>query len=153
MKRTIGLTTLFSFLAVLAISEVKPISTVILPPAQASSDNQKCSLSSIKGSYAIQLTGWIGSGASRLPFASAGTFSADGNGYLQMVDTAVIDGGQAFQRNLTATYTVDANTCTGSVVSSIGGSFNFQIIDKGKKIIHVSTTPGTTISGTSTRQF
>lgn len=155
MKRTIGLTTLFSFLAVLAISEVKPISTAILPAAQAqtSSDNQKCSLSTIKGSYAIELKGWVGSGASRVPYASAGTFVADGRGYLQGVDTVVIDGQQPFERTVTATYTVDPNTCSGSAVSPAAGSFNFQIIDNGKRINNISTTPGTTVTGTSIRQF
>ncbi|BAY41125.1 hypothetical protein NIES2111_55160 [Nostoc sp. NIES-2111] len=155
MKLSVGLTTLLSFLAVLMVSEINPTSKAIIPVAQAQSlsDNPKCSLSTVKGSYAIQLTGWVGSGANRLPYASSGTFIADGKGYLRGVDTVVLDGAPPVKRTVTATYIVDSNTCTGSAVSPAAGNFDFQIIDNGKQITNISTTPGTTVTGISIRQF
>ena len=123
------------------------------PPGNAESlCPGNCSEAMIKGCYAIELTGWVGSGPGRLPYASVGFFYADGKGTLSGTDTMVIDGGPPVQRAVTATYTVDPNTCTGTAVSDVG-TFNFVITDSGKEIRNISTTPGTTITGTSRRQF
>lgn len=125
----------------------------VVPAAHAQiQTSATCSLATVKGSYAIQLTGWYGTGANRLPYASAGTFIADGNGNLSGTDTVVIDGGTPTPRTVTATYTVNPSTCTGTAVSQAAGTFNFFILGNGKEILNISTTPGTTITGVSKRQ-
>jgi hypothetical protein len=147
------LTNLPAFLAALLIPATTLFGSILVSPAHAQTESEpKCSLATIKGSYVIQLTGWIGSGANRLPYASTGTFVADGNGYLQGVDTVVLDGAAPVQRLVTATYTVDPNTCSGTATSPAAGSFNFFILENGKKIINISTTPGTTVTGFAEKQ-
>lgn len=153
MKPQISFRNLSALLAALLIPATTAIASGILSPAQAKPQvTSKCSLATVKGAYAIQLTGWVGAGVNRVPYASTGSFVADGNGFLQGVDTVVIDGGQPFQRTVTATYTVDPNTCTGSAVSPAAGTFDFVILQNGRKIINISTTPGTTVTGFSERQ-
>lgn len=154
MKRKINLTTVVTSLAVLLVPAISLTVTTILPAARAQSQNSgRCSEAMVKGSYAIQLTGWYGIGANRVPYASAGTFVADGNGYLQGNDVVVLDGAAPVPRTVTATYTVDPNTCSGTATSPAAGTFNFFILDNGKEILNISTTPGTTITGVSKRQF
>lgn len=128
-------------------------STGVVPTAHAQSlSPATCSLATVNGSYVIQLTGWVETGASRKPYASAGTFIADGKGNLSGTDTVVIDGGTPIPRTVTATYTVNPTTCTGTAVSQAAGTFNFFILGNGKEILNISTTPGTTITGVSKRQ-
>jgi hypothetical protein len=128
-------------------------STGIVPAARAQTRTlAQCSLATVKGSYAIQLTGWYGTGANRLPYASAGTFIADGNGNLSGTETVILDGAAPIQQPVTATYTVNPATCTGSATATDGRTFNFFILQNGKEITNISTTLGTTITGVSKRQ-
>lgn len=108
MKRHINWTNLLAFLAVLLIPGIALKDTGIIPAVHAQSQNNaKCSEATVKGSYVIQLTGWVGEGSARVPYASAGTYMADGKGNLSGVDTVVIDGGEPIKRTVSATYTVD----------------------------------------------
>ena len=125
----------------------------IVPVAHAQiQTSARCFLATVKGSYAIQLTGWYGTGANRIPYASAGTFIADGNGYLSGTETVVLDGAAPIQQTVTANYTVNPATCTGAATATDGRTFNFFILQNGKEITNISTTPGTTITGVSKRQ-
>lgn len=125
----------------------------VVPAAHAQiQTSATCSLATVKGSYAIQLTGWYGTGANRLPYASAGTFIADGNGNLSGTETVVLDGAAPIQQPVTAKYTVNPATCTGAATATDGRTFNFFILGNGKEITNISTTPGTTITGVSKRQ-
>lgn len=150
MKRNIKLISVLTFSAVLLIPAITPGGISFLPTAQAQST--RCSEAMIKGSYSIQLAGWIGSGASRVPYASTGTYIADGKGSLSGTDKVIIDGGQPVERTVTATYTVNPTTCTGTATSPAAGTFFFTILDDGKKLPSISTTPGTTVTGVSERQ-
>lgn len=141
-----------TFLAVLTTG-ITLTSMSIVPAAHAQiQTSATCSLATVKGSYAIQLTGWFGTGANRQPYASAGTFVADGNGHLSGTETVVLDGAAPIQQPVTATYTVNSATCTGSATATDGRTFNFFILGNGKEITNISTTLGTTITGVSKRQ-
>ncbi|HLP88782.1 MAG TPA: hypothetical protein VK184_09370 [Nostocaceae cyanobacterium] len=152
MKFNVKLSNIPGLLATVLVSSTTMISLSIPSTAHAQPQaSPKCSLATVKGLYNHQLTGWVGSGVNRVPFASYGTFFADGNGSFKGVDTVVTDGSQAVTHNIYGTYTVDSETCTGVAVSPVTGTYKFFILNNGKRLPSISTTPGTTITGTCER--
>jgi hypothetical protein len=139
--------------ASLVIGLVLVISALVwnAPPLAAANENGQCSLKTIKGSYAAQTSGWIGSGPTRLAYAAAGVTIQDGVGGITGFLTFSIDGDVTENVPLVGTYTVDAASCTGHAEANIG-SFFFAIADNGKQTRIVGTSPGTTVVGESIRQ-
>ena len=131
-------------------------SNVGLPSAHAQNDDNlclgHCSVATIKGCYAIELSGWQGAGPGRVPFGLVGFFTADGNGNISGVGTISVDGVITPNVQVTATYTVDPETCTVTASSNLG-TFIGAIADGGKEVRAISTTAGLTVTGVSRRQF
>ena len=157
MKRRLVSTTLILTLAGLLATglvfsgAVKTADVHAQSPAEANSlCPGNCSEALIKGCYAIELEGWQGTGAGRVPFALVGFYSADGKGNLSGVGTVSVDG-VISPVAVTATYVVDPDTCTGTAASNIG-TFSFTIADGGKEVRSISTTPGLTVHGVARRQ-
>ena len=117
-------------------------------PAEAQTGT--CSLNTVRGTHAAQVSGWVGSGSARVPYSEAGFVSIDGHGNITGESTFSLDG-VVGSRSIAGTYTVDPETCTGEATSSIG-TFFFVIGDNGKQMRIVGTTPGTTVHGESIRQ-
>ena len=123
MKRTATLVTLIAAAASLLVLGLAFRRTGILPSARAQAQNNanslcpgNCTLATIKGCYAVELSGWVGSGPTRAAYADVGFLSVDGKGTFTGADTVVIDG-VVTSRTVTGTYTVDPDTCTGTAVS------------------------------------
>ena len=157
MKRTFKMTTLIFSLASLLVLGMALIGVDRVPSARAQSNAKSlcpgnCSTETVKGCYAIELYGWQGTGPNRRPFALVGFYSADGKGNLSGVGTISDDGVIIPDVPVTATYTVDPNTCTGKAVSNVG-TFDFAIDDSGKESRAISNTPGFTVHGVARRQF
>ena len=116
-------------------------------PAEAQTGH--CSLNTIKGTHAAQVSGWVGTGSARVPYAETGFVSIDGHGNIAGESTFSLDG-VVGSRSIAGTYTIDPETCTGEATSSIGTFF--FVGDNGKQMRIVATTPGTTVHGESIRQ-
>ncbi len=87
-----------------------------------------------------------------MPFALVGFFNADGNGNINGVGTISVDGVITPNVVVTATYTVDPETCTVTSTSNLG-TFTAALADGGKEAHAISTTPGLTVTGGARRQF
>ena len=109
-----------------------------------------CGLSTLKGRFASTISGWAGSGAGRLPYGATGTIYLDGRGNIDGTAVQSLDG-VISTVTVQGTYTVDRETCTGNATSTIG-TFFFSIVKNGEGTLIVGTTPGTTVTGYSTRQ-
>jgi hypothetical protein len=116
----------------------------------AKDNNGTCSLKTLNGSYAAQISGWQGTGAARVPIAATGVVVLDGNGGITGSAMFSVDG-TIFPQAVNGTYTVDPETCSGDAVSTIG-TFHFAIADNGKQTRIVGTSPGTTVVGEAIRQ-
>lgn len=137
-----------------SIGIVLGIAVVLGTPAAVfaqAGGNNNCSLRTVKGWYAGQISGWAVIGAARVPYGATGSFYLDGRGTItpgaafQSVDGAITPIAVA------GTYTVDPSTCTGEAVSTIG-TFFFAIVENGKETRIIGTTPGTTVTGEALRQ-
>lgn len=116
----------------------------------AAAQNGTCSLRTIKGTYGAEVSGWAGSGAGRLPVTEVGYITLDGRGTIAGAAQTSIDGVQG-QATIAGTYTVDADTCSGTATTTIG-SFFFVIVDNGKETRIIATDPGFTVHGEAVRQ-
>jgi hypothetical protein len=112
--------------------------------------NGRCSVRTVKGSYAATISGWVGTGATRVPYSDVGFVRLDGRGNLEGASTFSVDGSVG-THDIAGTYTVDSETCTGESTTTIG-NFSFVIGDNGKQTRIISTTPGTTVAGEAIRQ-
>jgi hypothetical protein len=110
----------------------------------------KCSVQGLKGSYAARISGWIGSGATRVPYSDVGVLRLDGHGNIAGASTFSIDGAIG-THDVLGTYTVDSDACTGEAITTIG-TFFFAIGDNVKQTRIISTTPGTTVDGDALRE-
>jgi hypothetical protein len=150
MKRTITL----------LISVMLFVSMVVLGVAsKMQAQNQKtqgqqCSLATLQGTYGDLTTGFFqgsppptfATPASH-PFASLRIATADGAGHLAAAEVAASDNGsiRGPSQTVMGTYTVNSD-CTGS--ATVGGeTTDLVIVDKGKKILSLSTLPGSVQSG------
>lgn len=103
----------------------------------AEDEEDGCTLSSLKGSWASSINGTIiGVG----PIAVLGVTKFDGDGRFSMDATANIHGNVSSDQTI-GTYTVNQN-CTGTTMDSIGNSSTLVIVGDGKEIIAVSTKQG-----------
>ena len=109
-----------------------------------------CNLQTIKGSYGGLVTG---SGFGIL-VAGAPVITFDGAGSLTGNDV-VSFGGSISPSTLTGTYTVDAD-CTGTMTNTFDNGFTLTsrivIVDNGKEILMLVTTPGGVTTGDLKRQ-
>jgi hypothetical protein len=112
--------------------------------------NQRCSVRTLNGTYAVEQSGWVGSGAGRMPYSEVGYVRLDGRGRLNGATTFSLDGAVG-SRDIVGTYTVDSDTCTGEAVTSVG-TFHFVLADNGKQTRFIATTTGTTLNGSGIKQ-
>jgi hypothetical protein len=110
----------------------------------------RCSLQTLKGTYAARISGWVGPGAGRVPYSDVGFVRLDGRGNLAGASTFSLDG-VIGTHDILGTYTVDPDTCTGDAVTTIG-TFFFVIADNGRQTRIISTTHGATVDGEAIRQ-
>jgi hypothetical protein len=104
-------------------------------PVQAA---QPCSKSTVRGAYGSVLTGSIpGVG----PFATVAVVTFDGNGGWSYTESGSFNGNPIPKQTRTGSYTVAAN-CSGSSSDSGGATQDFVIVDGGKEIFMVGTSPG-----------
>jgi hypothetical protein len=140
---------------VFALLAAVAVGVVALPLAFNGSDavaqNGRCSTQTIKGSYGAQVSGWFGSGPTRLPIAQTGVVVLDGKGAISGSAETVIDGVLQPPAVIAGTYTVDPETCTGTATTTIG-TFFFAIVDNGKQTRILATSPGFTVHGEAVRQ-
>jgi hypothetical protein len=131
------------------------VAVLIVPIAFSGSDvaaqSGKCSLQTLKGNYAARISGWSGSGDTRVPIANVGFVNLDGRGNVTGESTASVDGVITQDIPIVGTYTVDPDTCTGEATSTIGNFF-FVIADNGKQTRIIATDTGTTVDGEALRQ-
>ena len=112
--------------------------------------NRRCSVRTLNGTYAVEQSGWVGSGTSRMPYSEAGYVRLDGRGHIRGATTFSLDGA-INSHDIVGTYTVDSDTCTGEADTTIG-TFHFVIADNGKQTRIIATSPGTTLNGTGIKQ-
>ena len=112
--------------------------------------NRRCSVRTLDGTYAAQQSGWVGSGATRVPYSEVGYIRLDGRGHIQGASTFSLDGAVG-THDIVGTYTVDPDTCAGEAVTTIG-TFHFVIADNAKQTRIIATTPGTTLNGEAIKQ-
>jgi hypothetical protein len=110
-----------------------------------------CSVRTLKGRFAATISGWFGSGPTRVPYGATGSIYLDGRGNIDGAATQSLDGVISSSIPVQGTYTVDPETCTGNATSTIG-TFFFSIVKNGEGTLIVGTTAGTTVTGYSTRQ-
>jgi hypothetical protein len=143
MKRMTRLLVVAGAAGVLAFTVVS--SGPSIAAAGGDAQGPRCSLHSLNGTYAAEQSGWVGSGATRVPYSEAGYVRLDGQGHIDGASTFSLDG-TIGSHAVVGTYTVDPNTCTGDAVTTIG-TFHFAIGDNGKQTRFVATSPGTTLNG------
>jgi hypothetical protein len=117
----------------------------------ADDDHGRCSVKSVRGSFAARLWGWQGTAAARVPVSAAGVVVLDGKGGITGSATFSVDGTILPAQPVNGSYTVDADTCTGDAVTTVG-TFHFAVANNMRETRFVGTTPGTTIVGDTIRQ-
>jgi hypothetical protein len=117
----------------------------------ADDDHDRCSVKSLKGSFAARLWGWQGTGAARVPTSAAGVVVLDGRGGITGSATFSVDGTILPAQPVNGSYTVDAETCTGDAVTTVG-TFHFAVGNNMRETRFVGTTPGTTVIGDTIKQ-
>lgn len=104
---------------------------------------RKCTNAILSGGYGYSATGMVaGVGA----FAAVGVLTAHGDGTLSGRITHSVNGVIIPPSPLSGTYTVNED-CTGTAVFSRGGPADFVIVDRGRELHFIQTTPGTVITG------
>ena len=112
---------------------------------------QKCGLSALNGQYIFTLGGFVQSGSGFAPYAESGTFIADGNGILTILDSGNIAGTAFVNRTIPMTYVMNDN-CTGRF-SWGSNSMDFQLSRDGKSLYMAFTKPsGVIANGSAMRQ-
>jgi hypothetical protein len=108
---------------------------------------QKCSMATLNGTYMFRLGGSLQDGLTFGPYWESGTFTADGNGSMTIMDSGNFQGAPFSSRIFPGNYTVDAN-CRGTITFS-GGAMDVQVSRDGKRINMVFTKPSTFIANGS----
>lgn len=139
----------------IALDDVRfgTVSSTNTPPQPVVGGPHTCSNASLAGNYGFTISGGVQSG-SFIPFAEAGSLSADGNGNVSGSATAS-QAGQIIPRTFNGTYTVNLD-CTGiaALSDSLGNSsnINFVILDNGREINFMEGDAGAVISGVAKPQ-
>src|SRR5687768_11712080 len=92
------------------------VSAILFTGSPAEAQNGRCSLNTIKGNYGASISGWVGSGPTRVPYVDVGFIAVDGNGGITGESTFSVDGAISTHA-IVGTYTVDPETCTGDAVT------------------------------------
>ena len=135
---------------VFALTLASVPAAVAAPQADADPASHTCNLSTLTGRYASQISGWVKVGDDRLPYGATGNLVLDGHGNIRGRGVQTLDG-VITTIDITGTYTVNQQRCTGRATSTIG-TFFFAITENGNGTLIVGTTPGTTVTGHSVRQ-
>jgi hypothetical protein len=130
---------------------------VALAPLSVRADNERCSLASLQGTYAVHGQGTFllqvpGFPGPPFPFGEAGIATFDGAGKL-FGKTTVNAGGLVRSPSFTGIYTVSSD-CTGSVaVQSNFGTIqeNIVVIGGGQRYVGTETDPSAVIVRTVER--
>lgn len=131
----------------------------LVPTGQAQSE-ETCSEATVQGSYAFGFQGNVqGVG----PIGASGTTTFDGSG--QTTITGFINtttDAPAIAADISGTYAVNPEDCTGSATYDIPPPglfgrvtelrFEAVIVDEGRELRYLITTPGVVIAGNSVRQ-
>lgn len=125
--------------------------------AQGSSSDeaidQKCTNNSLRGSYGFTAQGVTLQGspvpaALRGPFASSGSATFDGQGNFTLTATSSFNGIVQGPATVKGTYSVNED-CTYDSRADNGATFRSVIVNGGKEILILQTTPGVAITGTA----
>jgi hypothetical protein len=145
-RNTIGL------IALLGLISAATYISLGTKPVRAQSG---CSVQSVSGTYGYAHTGYVVVSGNLNFFAAAGTFTADGNGGFDGIDTTSTNGVITRNRKYSGTYTVGSN-CTGSLVFSSGNqvlaNMDFVLTNSGKTVKFIQSDTGTIITGTAELQ-
>ena len=100
----------------------------------------KCSVATLKGTYLFAIDGVEIKGDDQLPFAYAGYEVFDGNGKVNQVFSANLNGKITRNETISGTYTVKAD-CTGTATYADGTRFDQFIAPDGSELTFVQTHP------------
>jgi hypothetical protein len=100
----------------------------------------KCSEATLDGTYLFASDGVEIKGNDQLPFAYAGYEVFDGNGKVNQVFSANLNGKITRNETLSGTYTVEAD-CTGTATYADGTRFDQFIAPDGSELTFVQTHP------------
>ena len=135
---------------VLALTLVASAPVAAQDAESAGAPRITCSRATLQGRYAATISGWFGTGPTRLPYGATGSIRLDGRGHITGAGVQTLDG-VISEIAITGTYTVNPRSCTGNATSTIG-TFFFAITENGEGTRIVGTTPGTTVTGHAVRQ-
>jgi hypothetical protein len=114
-----------------------------------------CTLGTVQGSYGYTAQGAFVPGAPLPPglppgpYAGGGLINLDGFGNLTITNaTDSFNGVLISTPTIPGQYTVNSD-CTGSAATALGAQFKFTIVNGGREIVFVQTTPGSAITGTA----
>jgi hypothetical protein len=128
-------------------------------PAQGSlrddANDQGCTNSSLQGTYGFTAQGFTLKGAPlpaplQGPFASSGSATFDGQGNFTLTATSSFNGLVQGPTTVKGTYSVNKD-CTYDSMAENGATFRSVIVNGGKEILILQTTPGVAITGTAKR--
>ena len=100
----------------------------------------KCSEATLHGRHLFAGDGGENKGNDQLPFAYAGYEVFDGNGKVNQVFSANVNGKITRNESISGTYTVNAD-CTGTATYADGTRFDQFIAPDGSKLTFVQTHP------------
>jgi hypothetical protein len=100
----------------------------------------KCSVATLKGTYLFAADGVEIKGNDQIPASYAGYEVFDGNGKVNQVFSANLNGKVTRYETISGTYTVDAD-CTGTATYADGTRFDQFIAPDGSKLTFVQTHP------------
>jgi hypothetical protein len=100
----------------------------------------KCSEATLDGTYLFAADGLEIKGNEKVPFAFAGYEVFDGNGKVNQVFSANVNGKITRNESVSGTYTVNAD-CTGTATYADGTRFDQFIAPDGSELTFVQTQP------------
>jgi len=145
MRRTLTWVTLLSItIVVAAMYQVRKVH------AMPDADHHRCSVASLKGTYAFRRTG-VNNDVG--PIAEIGIDVLNGDGTHQIIRSTRSGNGeiQEWHEGRSGTYTVHKD-CTGGFFDADGTkSHNLVVVDGGKRFVLLSVRPGTIITAEGER--
>ncbi len=136
------------------LATVPLLALALLAPAKTQG---QCSNATLTGSYGFTLSGFLLDHpgvpllGGTLAFAESGLRTFDGVENFSDSGTWVSLAGTIFPTTASGKYSVNAN-CTGSMTVGTSLTEAFTIVDGGKEIVFIVTTPGRVILGSMKKQ-